>query len=142
MPIISPWIFYIIDVLSRLRWVFFLIPCVIMAIIGIKYFYYHSDEFCEKCREKYYQTPNIHPSEAYKKAMNDVDDGKKKALASLKKGCIASLIIILFTSLIPSQETMYKMLVANYVTYENIDTATNAIKDGVDYIFEKLDGGE
>ncbi len=39
---------------------------------------------------------------------------------------------------IPSQETMYKMLVTNYVTYENAEIATDAIKDSVDYIFDKL----
>lgn len=40
---------------------------------------------------------------------------------------------------IPSEETMYKMLVAQYVTYENVDKATESIKEGVDYIFKKLD---
>lgn len=43
---------------------------------------------------------------------------------------------------IPSKDVMYKMLVSKYVTYENIDKATNTIKDGVNYIFEKLDGGK
>lgn len=43
---------------------------------------------------------------------------------------------------IPSKETIYKMLVSKYVTYENIDKATDTIKDGVDYIFEKLDGNK
>ena len=38
----------------------------------------------------------------------------------------------------PSEETMYKMLVAQYVTYENVDKATESIKEGVDYIFKKL----
>lgn len=38
----------------------------------------------------------------------------------------------------PSEETMYKMLVAQYVTYENVDKVTESIKEGVDYIFKKL----
>ena len=33
------------------------------------------------------------------------------------------------------------MFVASYVTEDNIEKATDVIKDGVDYIFEKLDGG-
>lgn len=34
---------------------------------------------------------------------------------------------------------MYQMLVANYVTDKNIETATDVIKDSVDYIFEKIE---
>jgi len=34
---------------------------------------------------------------------------------------------------------MYKMLVAQYVTYKNVDKATESIKEGVDYIFNKLE---
>ena len=57
-----------------------------------------------------------------------------------KRTAITLVISILGLTFIPTKETMYKMLVANFVTYENVETATDAIKDSVDYIFEKLDG--
>jgi hypothetical protein len=36
---------------------------------------------------------------------------------------------------------MYTMMVANVVTYENVEIATDAIKDSVDYIVEVFEGG-
>ncbi|MFR7590240.1 MAG: hypothetical protein ACLUVC_02260 [Longibaculum sp.] len=63
-----------------------------------------------------------------------------------RKICIICGIVLtictLFIIFIPSKETMYAMLIADNVTYENVDYATNAIKDGVDYIFEKIEGSE
>ena len=52
-------------------------------------------------------------------------------------------VVALFitNAFIPTKETAYTMLVASYVTEENVEKATDAIKSGVDYIFEKLDGG-
>ena len=37
---------------------------------------------------------------------------------------------------------MYTMLVSSYVTTDNLETATEVIQDGVDYIFDKLDSDE
>ncbi len=56
-----------------------------------------------------------------------------------KRYVIAMCIILATTAIIPSKETMYTMLVSNYVTYNNIEKASNVIKDSVDYIFDKLE---
>ena len=57
----------------------------------------------------------------------------------IEKICLIACIVTgTFNLIIPSQKTMYTMLVANFVTYENVETATESIKDSVDYIFEKL----
>ena len=53
-----------------------------------------------------------------------------------------SFLVLLGLIFIPTEETMYQMLVANYVTDKNIETATDVIKDSVDYIFEKIEEGE
>lgn len=115
MPIISPWIFYLIEVLSTIKIVFIvaliliLICCVIVLAGSIDEWY--SEEM-------------------------------KMIKPWLKKGVIASILLGIAAIFTPSQETLYKMVIANYVTYENIETATDTIKDSVDYIFEKLDKEE
>lgn len=67
---------------------------------------------------------------------------KKMFLKPFKCISIAAIIISCLTVFIPKEETMYKMMVANYVTYENVEIATDAIQDGVDYIMDKINGNE
>lgn len=62
----------------------------------------------------------------------------KACIRAFKKLSIVACIITSVYIVTPSEETMYKMLVAQYVTYENVDKATESIKEGVDYIFKKL----
>lgn len=57
---------------------------------------------------------------------------------SIKKGTIACIAVTVLGCAIPSQETMYTMLVSSLVTYENVETVGNAIKDSVDYIMDKV----
>lgn len=40
---------------------------------------------------------------------------------------------------IPSQDTMMKMLIAQNITYERVEGGKEMVKDTVDYIFEKID---
>ena len=57
----------------------------------------------------------------------------------LKRIAIILTISSLLVTLVPSEKVMYTMLVANYVTEENIEITTDALTDMVDYIFEKVD---
>lgn len=66
-------------------------------------------------------------------------DGYKDWLEIGKKALlfgVISLIMLIFT---PSEDTMYKMLVTNYVTPQNIEVTGETITDAVDYIFEKVE---
>ena len=115
MPVISPWLFYVIDLLDKLRetaiivfWII-VVTVLVVGLFSLLECEYWEDEIIQK----------------------------------LKKALKFSVIPIVISSVmyiaIPSKDVTYKMLVAKYVTYENIDKATDTIKDGVDYIFEKLD---
>lgn len=77
-------------------------------------------------------------------AFLESDYWEDETIQKLKKAFKFSIITLIVSSLmyvvIPSKDVMYEMLVAKYVTYENVDKATNTIKDSVDYIFDKLDG--
>lgn len=118
MSVISPWLFYVIDLLSKLREMAIIVFWIIVVTIFITGFF----------------------------ALLEGEYWEDKIIQKLKKALKLSVIPIVISSVmyvaIPSKDVMYKMLVSKYVTYENIDKATNTIKDGVDYIFEKLDGGK
>lgn len=118
MSVISPWLFYIIDLLDKLREVAIIVFWIIVVTILITGFF----------------------------ALLEGGYWEDKIIQKLKKALKLSVIPIVISSVmyvaIPSKDVMYKMLVSKYVTYENIDKATNTIKDSVDYIFEKLDDGK
>ena len=118
MPIINPWIFYLTELLSYIDSVLnalitIIVSALIISIVIYSFDFYYQDEDESKLVKKW-----------------------------LKKGIIGLIIVVLFAGIIPSKKTIYQMLAANYVTYENVETASDIIKDSVDYIFEKLDKEE
>ena len=115
-PIISPWIFYIINVVSGLQSVF-VAGTTILIVILCWYFFKYTDEFEEdKVR---------------------VSAGKK-----MKKFAIALAILGTVSVFIPSEQTMYKMLIANYVTPNNIEYIHETVKgdmnDALNAIADKM----
>lgn len=56
-----------------------------------------------------------------------------------KRVLILFMIFVVMTALIPSKQTMYTMLVADQLTYENVDKLSDSAKDAVDYIFDKIE---
>lgn len=119
MAIINPWIFYLIDVLRSLK----SINSVVMLITLF-------GALCLGTFIVINQTCYCY----------DEDDLllTTQLIKTLKKILIVLCISTGVFTVTPSEKTMYKMLVAQYVTYENVDKATETIKDGVDYIFKKL----
>lgn len=119
MAIINPWIFYLIDLLSSLKDISGTVAGIglfVTIIVGIIMMVVKVDAWYD-------------------------DDSARfvaQSIKVLKKLLIVICICTGVYTITPSEETMYKMLVAQYVTYENVDKATETIKDGVDYIFKKL----
>ena len=121
MPIINPWIFYLIDVLNGLKEVSavaIFMTIVMLICIGIAIVFFKSDD-------SFYRR-------------DDNADIIRALIRVFKRLLIVACITTSVFVVTPSEETMYKMLVAQYVTYENVDKATESIKEGVDYIFKKL----
>lgn len=129
--VISPWVFYLINFLGNLS-----IAMIILLVVSIFALVVSLVIWCicdeqEKDNEKYgAKDKDYRQAIYYKKITNKI----------AKVSAVFIIISSIFVIVTPSKETMYTMLVAKYTTYENIDKATNAIKDGVDYIFDKLDG--
>lgn len=111
MPIINPWLFYLIDLFGGIKSInmFVLIELIVVLSISIL----------------------IH--------IVEIDEGffTKKYFKYMAISVVISCIVML---VIPSKETMYKMVVAQNVTYENVEIASETIKDSVDYIIEKMRG--
>ena len=119
MQIINPWIFYLINILENIMVtgiVLFVISVVTAIVMGVMVF---------------------DPAES-------VSDEKKKLFKKMLKRVVIPIVVVctLLITFIPSEKTMYTMLVSSYVTTDNLETATGVIQDGVDYIFDKLDSDE
>lgn len=134
MAIISPWWFYLIDVFGGLE--------LLSSTIAICTFFIAPISFCVK------HTSSSSASRLLKRhGEGDSDYIESKTLSIVtdkifKVSSILFVICSLLTVSIPSKETMYTMMVANMVTYENVEVATDVIKDGVDYILQAFEEGE
>lgn len=121
MAIINPWIFYLIEVLNGLKEVSVVVifmTIIMLICIGIATLWLRSED-------------SLYRSDENASTI-------KACIRAFKKLSIVACVITSVYIVTPSEETMYKMLVAQYVTYENVDKATESIKEGVDYIFKKL----
>lgn len=56
----------------------------------------------------------------------------------LKWGVITLFVSLFLSIFLPTKETMFQMKLAENITHENVNAATETIKDTVDYIFEKM----
>lgn len=66
------------------------------------------------------------------------EDTIVEAKKTAKKFLISGIILIIIAVLLPDKETAYTMLIASQVTTTNIEAATNAAKDVIDYIAKVL----
>ena len=130
MAIISPWWVYLIDLFGGLERLFVIgvIACFIVVPISFIVGF-----MCESEAQDLLISFGSEDSDyIVNKEISNV------CCKIFKLSIILFAVCSLLTAVIPSKETMYTMMVANCVTYENVETATDVIKDGVDYIFEKL----
>ena len=106
-PIISPWIFYLIEVLDTLKevgWV-----CCIMGGIGFVVFFIIATKL------------NV-----------DVETMRKIA-----RWPIISIIVgIILTIFIPSEETMIKMFVTSFITPGNVELGVEGVETIFEYIMK------
>lgn len=118
-PIINPWIFYLIDIggnLGKLCGLMIITGAVLffilLAILGVSY-----DDGLDEDEEKIFLK------------------WFKRLLTIITIGIVGVVFI-------PSNKTMYTMLVAQTVTYENVESVGETIKDSVDYIIDKINEEE
>lgn len=107
-PIINPWLFYLINVIGNLKLCGLVIP-VMLAILELIITLPFADDISD---------------ELYVKVV--------------KKLIVLAVCGLTVWMVLPTEETCYKMMISSQVTEENVKKAEDAIKDSVDYIFEKI----
>lgn len=83
----------------------------------------------------------FHIGEAFNYGGGEDSDDYKVGVKFLNwaQKCIVPLVVLLMLSIfIPSEKTLYKMMVANVATYENIDLTAETIEDAFDHVIDKL----
>lgn len=118
--IINPMWIYLIDLFSNLKSLSLLLLILVsvsFVMCAIGYVVWRACEFgCE-------YDEDIEMDKAFKRAF--------------KIGAIILTATSLLYTVVPSEKTMYAMMVATYVTPENVELTGETIKDIVDYVFEK-----
>ena len=113
-PIISPWLFYLVDVIDNFKSTNFALLLIIVIGFGA--------------------TVLIEVGGA----ADELELDEAKVIKTLKKMVVAGVLLMTFDMILPSKKTCYQMMVASQVTEKNIQSAEDIIKDSVDYIFEKI----
>lgn len=109
MPIINPMYLYLIEVLHNLDVINNLVFVVLASIMLITGVMYIIDEY----------------------AREQLEPHKGKVIALFVAFLISSMIAVL----VPTKDAMYKMLIASYVTTDNVQMVNEAIKTNLqDYL--------
>ena len=117
-PIISPWLFYLVDVIDNFKSTNFVLLLIIVIGFGA--------------------TVLIEVGGEVGGAADELELDEAKVIKTLKKMVVAGVLLMTFDMILPSKKTCYQMMVASQVTEKNIQSAEDIIKDSVDYIFEKI----
>jgi diacylglycerol kinase len=68
--------------------------------------------------------------------LDDISKYVKKCLKYL----LISVAIIFVSTLIPSQKTIYTMMIGSQLTTKNIELVGGTVKSTMDYMFDKTEG--
>ena len=113
--IISPWWFYLSDVVETIDFVSMLFAA--FGVIGCLIACFWLAEFAEYEDEETLQ----------------------KNWGIFKKFAITTMVFLLTAIIVPARDTVYKMLAASLITHENVQIVGDSATDVVDYIVEKID---
>lgn len=102
MSIISPWTFYLINLVDGASIISFIIFALCLISVAVTALFYLNSPDCE------------------------TEEAIKKWFKRFVIGTIISLIMII---VIPSKETCYQMLAAKMITYENVGLAVEKIEE-------------
>jgi uncharacterized membrane protein len=116
-PIVNPVIIYLINLMGSLR-VGFIIGAVIFAILTI---------FCA-----------VEYEDLKESNSNEDKQMTKKFFRASKRFLVCFVLTFILIVFVPSKDTCIEMIVASYVTPDNIDAGVEKTKETVDYIIDKI----
>lgn len=124
-PIISPWIFYWLEVLHKFT--LFLVVGAIISASSLLVLLLQLDKVKTEKREARWKENDIAESE-------DVI----RAQSSVKKCCKIFTILIILVIVVPSPETITKMLIAKHFTPYNLEVTGETFEKVIDKAVEKI----
>lgn len=128
-PIISPWLFYFIDMLCPL-------PALLGFIIVVCTATYILYSACRKdayLRLNYYRDGCNYPD-----WVSEAKEEIKSFDAKIKVAKVVGIISLILALFVPSKETAYKMFVAYHVTPANIQMTGDVVDKSIDKVIEKI----
>lgn len=114
-PIVSPWIFYLLGLLGSLEGAFNIITGITIVLLFIIALFV------------------IIAKDVREFAFNN--DVCKKIL---KRYAIAFAVMFVVCVFLPSKETAYKMIIASYITPQNIEVVQDTANKSIDYLINKI----
>ena len=118
-PVISPWAFYAISMADRLNIFFLILSLVLVGIVGAFAIWKVSDL-------------DWKPHDEVQALCDKV----------LKKTILPTIFVIILTLIIPSSSTITKMIIAQNVTYERVEAATDTVETVYNDIMELFENDE
>ena len=112
-PIISPWLIYFAEMCDT----FNVLGVILLIASAVAVLY-----FCASVLDNDWKT----------------EDEQKVDAKMLKIGIIVAIISALGVILVPTTDTVYKMIIFNNITTNNIEKGKDYVEDIIDYTAEKL----
>lgn len=123
-PIINPWIVYfaeVSDVIKCLNILLFIVAAIYFVIT------YDFSDVMEMSLDGF-----LHANE------EKTEKNKKRWFSKIKKTCLCLFILLFFGLFVPSKETIYKMIIASYVTEDNYKKSKEEIYEIIDHVADKI----
>ena len=127
-PIISPWLFYFIDMLCPLP----ALLCFIIIVCVATYVFYTA------CRKDAYLRLNSYRDDGICSWCSEAKEEIKSFDAKIKVAEVVGIISLILALFIPSKETAYKMFVAYHVTPANVQMTEDMVDKSIDKVIEKI----
>lgn len=104
-PVISPWVFYLMSVIDSIDAFMFTMSfiCVILVVLFIVLYFVEADSYAD-------------------------EDDLKRIAKNIKKSAVVFSLFAMTTCLIPSSDTITKMLIAQNVTYERVEVVGDTVE--------------
>ena len=106
MPVINPWVFYAVYVADSIV----VVASVVAVVVGIGYLIIKAISIAVLCEE------------------GADDEGYIKVKNIAKHLGRIALVAIILSTIVPSEKTVTKMIVAQNVTYERVEAATDVVQ--------------